>query len=214
MKKLNNLLKTTTLALTVLLTTNTANALDVGGLKLGVGPKLTLSMNKADIGNVGSSSYGFGWGFGAVSVLDLEPVALELGLNYSERRFGLKNLGGSAGDYAATLKQIEIPFLAYYKHSLDEAMALRAGAGAQIELGVGKVKGDEGSVSYSDAGISKNSYSLLFDIGGDYKLAELGTLTVDLRYALGLKDRSESNGLLFNDKFKTQYVEVAAAFLF
>lgn len=193
--------------------TTQANALDLGGLKVGVGPKLGLNMNKASIGSNGGSSFGFGWGAGAYSILDLEPVAFELGLQYSERRFEFDDLGGFAGEYATTLKQIEIPLLAYYKLSLNEILALRAGAGAQLEFGVGDVKGDGGSVSYSQAGISKNGYSLLVDIGGDYKVSELGTLTVDLRYAFGLKDRGE-NGLVSSDEFKTQYIELAAGFLF
>ncbi|MEZ4816233.1 MAG: outer membrane beta-barrel protein [Bdellovibrionota bacterium] len=209
-KKINHKL----LILTLASAASSANAFDLGGMKLGVGPKLSLNANKASIGSAGSSSFGFGYGVGAYSVLDLDFVALELGLQYSERRFEFSNLLGFGGDYAATLKQIEIPFLAYYKHSLGETLALRAGAGAQLEFGVGDVKGDSGSVSYSQAGVSKSSSSLLFDIGGDYVVSELGTITFDLRYALGLKDRAESSGLLFNDKFKTQYIELAAGFLF
>jgi hypothetical protein len=192
-----------------------AEAFDIGGVKLGVGPKLGLNMNKADIGNVGSSSFGFGWTAGVESMLDLDFIAIELGLQYSARRFSFKNLGGAGtGDFAATLSQFEIPLLVYYKHALGETIALRGGLGAQFEIGIGSVKGDAGSASYSDAGISKNSSTLLFDIGGDYKIADLGTLTMDIRYGRGLKDRSQSSGLLFNDKFKTQYIELAAGFLF
>ncbi len=190
------------------------HALEVGGMKLGVGPKISLNMNKADIGAVGDSSFGYSWGIGATSVLDLDPVAIELGLQYSERRFDFSNLGGLSGDFAATLKQIEVPLLAYYKHTLSEVLALRAGAGAQFDFGVGDVKGDAGSVSYSDAGINKFGTSALLDFGVDYVLADLGTLAVDLRYAMGLSDRSESSGMVFADKFKTQYIELGAALLF
>ena len=80
---------------------------------------------------------------------------------------------------------------------------------------MGKVKGDNGSVSYEDAGIKKNGYSLLLDIGGDYKLAETGgTVTVDLRYAMGLNDRKDGDLGFFSDKFKTQSIELALAYLF
>lgn len=195
------------------LTTQIATAFDLGGIKLGVGPKLSLNANKASIGSAGSSSFGYGWGAGAYSQLDLDFMVFELGLQYSERRFEFANLFGISGDYATTLKQIEIPLLAYYKMKLNEQIALRAGAGAQFEFGVGDVKGDGGSVSYADAGIAKNGTSLLFDIGGDYVVEGLGTITADVRYAMGLKDRGES-GLAINDKFKTQYIELAAGFLF
>lgn len=191
-----------------------AQALDVGGMKLGVGPKLSLNMNKTDIGAVGESSFGYSWGLGVTSILDLDPVAIELGLQYSERRFDFSELGGVSGSYAATLKQIEVPLLAYYKIGLSEVLALRAGAGAQFEFGVGDVKGDAGSVSYADAGVNKFGTSALLDVGVDYVLTDLGTLAFDLRYAMGLSDRSESSGTLFVDKFKTQYIELGAALLF
>jgi len=196
------------------LAAQSAMAFDLGGVKLGVGPKLSLNANKASIGNVGSSSFGYGWGVGAYSQLDLDFMVFELGVQYSERRFEFESLLGLGGEYATTLKQIEIPLLAYYKMTLNEQIALRAGAGAQFEFGVGDVKGDGGSISYADAGISKNGTSLLFDIGGDYVVEGLGTLTADLRYAMGIKDRGESGGMVFNDEFKTHYIELAAGFLF
>ena len=195
------------------LTALNAVALDVGGMKLGLGPKLSLNANKASVGDAAKSEMGYSWGLGVVSQLDLDPVVLELGLQYSERRFEYKDLLGIDGSYATTLKQFEIPFLTYYKFGISDTLALRAGAGAQLEIGMGDVKGDAGSVSYSDAGISKTAYSLLLDVGTDYKISELGSLAFDIRYALGLNDRSDSNGL-FSDKFKTQYIEVSAAFLF
>lgn len=200
--------------LAAVLAAQSATAFDLGGVKLGVGPKLSLNSNKASIGSAGSSSFGFGWGAGAYSQLDLDFMVVELGLQYAERRFEFENLLGLGGDYATTLKQIEIPLLAYYKMKLNEQIGLRAGAGAQLEFAVGDVKGDGGSISYSDAGISKNGTSLLFDIGGDYAVEGLGTLTADLRYAMGIKDRGESGGMVFNDEFKTHYIELAAGFLF
>lgn len=194
--------------------TSNAMAFDLGGVKLGVGPKLSLNANKASIGNAGSSSYGYGWGVGAYSQLDLDYLVFELGLQYAEKRYEFENLLGLSGDYAITLKQSEIPLVAYYKLALNEVMALRMGAGAQFEFAVGDVKGDNGSVSYSTAGISKNGTSLLVDIGGDYKVEGLGTITADLRYSHGLKDRGESGGVIFNDTFKTHNIELAAGFLF
>ncbi len=201
------------MGLTLALIATQAEALDVGGLNLGVGGKIGLNMNKASAGSTASAKYGFGWTLGAVTMLDLDVAVIEFGLQYSERKHDFNNLLGSSGDFAATLKQLEIPLLGYYKLNVMEGADLRFGAGLQFEMGLGKVKGGSGSISYSDAGIKKTGYSLLLDVGGNYKLSESDTLTADIRYGMGLSDRKDSSGL-FGEKFKTSNIELQVGYLF